>query len=114
MKIIIETKVSALINGNKNMGMIAMNFAMEKALKKAKKYGFALVGINNTNTSTGAIGFYASEIAKKGYLGMIFAGSPETVCTQGSYEAIFGTNPLAIGVPTSGDPIVLDMATAAM
>jgi LDH2 family malate/lactate/ureidoglycolate dehydrogenase len=33
---------------------------------------------------------------------------------HGSYEPIFGTNPLAIGVPSSEKPLVFDMATAAI
>jgi LDH2 family malate/lactate/ureidoglycolate dehydrogenase len=37
------------------------------------------------------------------------------VAPHGSYEPIFGTNPLAIGIPTgAGDTsLVLDMATSA-
>ncbi|MBP7928296.1 Ldh family oxidoreductase [Patescibacteria group bacterium] len=114
IEILKETKLSALLNGNKNMGMVVMKAAMEKAVKKAKRYGFGMVGMNNTNTSTGAIGYFANEIAKLGYLGFVFAGSPETVNTHGSYEPIFGTNPFAIGIPTTNDPVVLDMATAYM
>ena len=50
---------------------------------------------------------------------------PELVAPYGSYEPIFGTNPIAIGIPTSNQntsistnneyekPIVLDMATSA-
>lgn len=109
-----ETKLSVLLNGNYNQGMVVMKTALEKAVKKAKRYGFGIVGTFNTSTSTGAIGYYANEIAKLGYMGFIFAGSPETVNTHGSYEPIFGTNPLAIGIPTENDPIVLDMATAAI
>ena len=109
-----ETKLSVLLDGNHNQGMVVMKLAMEKALKKAKRYGFGIVGIFNTASSTGAIGYFANEIAKLGYLGFVFAGSPETVNTHGSYEPIFGTNPLAIGVPSEKEPIVLDMATSSM
>ncbi len=34
--------------------------------------------------------------------------------THGSYEPLFGTNPLAIGIPSPDEPVVLDMATSAM
>jgi len=109
-----ETKLSARIYGNHNAGAVVLKKAMETAIKKAKEHGFGIVGTNNTNTSTGALGFWAHEIAKEGFIGFVFAGSPETVCMHGSYEPIFGTNPLAIGIPSASDPIVLDMATAAM
>lgn len=109
-----ETKLSVLIDGNHNQGMVVMKAAMDKALKKAKRYGFGIVGIFNTASSTGAIGYFANEIAKLGYIGFVFAGSPATVNTHGSYEPVFGTNPLAIGVPSDGAPVVLDMATSSM
>jgi delta1-piperideine-2-carboxylate reductase len=36
------------------------------------------------------------------------------VTPSGSSERAFGSNPVAIGIPTGGEPIVLDMATSAM
>lgn len=109
-----QTKLSAVINGRNNHAMLVMKMGVDLAVKKAKKSGFGMVGLNHTNTSSGAIGYYAREIAKNGLMGWVFAGSPETVATHGSYEPIFGTNPLAVGIPTKKEPLVLDMATAAM
>jgi len=109
-----ETKLSAVINGYKNHAMVVVNKAVDVAIKKAKKYGIGIVGVNHINTSSGALGYYARKIAKEGLIGLVFAGSSETVAPNGSYEPMFGTNPLAIGVPTKNNPLVLDMATAAM
>lgn len=109
-----ETKLSAMIDGTNNMGMIAMKMAMEMAVSKAKEHGFGIVGTYNTYSSTGALGYYAANMARLGLIGFAFAGSPPTVAPYGSYEALYGTNPLAIGVPADPEPVVLDMATAAM
>ncbi len=109
-----ETKLSARINGNRNMGMLVMKEATKIALTKAQEHGFGIVGTYNTNTSTGSIGYYAREIAKHGFIGFVFSGSPETISPHGSYQPLFGTNPMAIGVPTDDEPMVLDMATAAI
>jgi L-2-hydroxycarboxylate dehydrogenase (NAD+) len=109
-----ETKLSALLNGNRNAGMVVMKRAMELAIQRTRNNGFGIVGTYNTSTSTGAIGYYARKVAEEGFIGLVFAGSSPTVCTYGSYEPIFGTNPIAVGIPNLGDPIVLDMATSAM
>lgn len=109
-----ETKLSAVLNGHKNHAMVVVNKAAEMATQKAQEHGIGIVGVNGINTSSGALGYYAKKIAQENLVGLVFAGSPETVAAAGSYEAIFGTNPLAIGVPTERDPLVLDIATAAM
>ena len=113
-EIVKETKLSTLINGHLSPAMIVLKKATELTITKAKEHGFGICGTNNTNSSTGAIGYYANEIAKEGLIGFVFAGSPELVATHGSFEPVFGTNPLAVGVPSEEEPIVLDMATAAM
>ncbi|MCA0453170.1 MAG: Ldh family oxidoreductase [Chloroflexi bacterium] len=109
-----DTKLSALVNGGKNTGMVVLSYATDLAIEKAREHGVGIVGTNSTNTSTGAIGYYASRVAKQGYIGLVFAGSGEFMAMYGSYEPLFGTNPLAYGIPTSGKPIVFDMATAAI
>lgn len=112
--IIRETPLSALLDGGQNAGMVVNAKAADMAIVKAKSEGFGIVGTCNTSTSTGAIGYYVRKIAEADCLGFAFAGSPETVTMHGSYAPLFGTNPLAIGIPTMGTPVVFDMATAAI
>lgn len=109
-----ETPVSARINGNQNQAMVVVKQALDVVLEKAKATGIAIAGTFNTSTSSGAIGYVASQIASQGLVGLVFASSPPRVAATGSYEPIFGTNPLAIGIPAKPDPVVLDMSTAAM
>jgi L-2-hydroxycarboxylate dehydrogenase (NAD+) len=108
-----ETPLSVRINGNRNHAMVVVRKALDMVAEKAEKSGFGIAGTFNTNTSSGAIGYVASELARKGFIGFVFGRSPERVAMHGSYEPVFGTNPLAIGIPTGDDPIVLDMSTAA-
>ena len=108
-----ETQLSACLNGNKNAGMVVIHKAMDMAIEKAKTHGFGICGTNNTSTSTGALGYYAQKIAEEGLIAMVFAGSPEFVAPNGAIQPIFGTNPIGVGIPTAGKPVVLDMATSA-
>jgi len=109
-----ETRVSALVDGSRNAGIVVMNRATELCLTKARSSGIGIVGTFNSCTSTGAIGYYTRKVALEGYLGVAFSGSSPAVCPYGSYEPLFGTNPLSVGIPTAAEPLVLDMATAAI
>jgi len=68
-----ETPISARINGNKNHAMLVVVRAVELVKEKAKKSGFAIAGTFNTNTSSGAIGYYASCLAAEGLIGLLSA-----------------------------------------
>lgn len=109
-----ETKLSALVNGNMHFGIAVLQRAMQVAVKKAKRHGISIVGTYNSASSSGAIGYFAREMAKQDLVALVFAGSPPTVAPFGSIEKIFGTNPLAVGIPAKEQPLVLDFATAAI
>ncbi len=109
-----ETTVSAFLDGGLNHAMVAVKYATDVAITKAKRGGIAIVGIHHLNTSSGALGYYARTIAESGLVGIILCGSMETVAAAGSSEAIFGTNPIAIAVPTTTHPLVFDITTSAM
>ena len=64
--------------------------------------------------NSGPVGYYAERIAREGFIGMVFCGSSKMVAPSGSSERAFGSNPVAIGIPTGGEALVLDMATSAM
>ncbi|MEP7103288.1 MAG: Ldh family oxidoreductase [Candidatus Dojkabacteria bacterium] len=114
-KIIKETLVSALVDGNATHAMIVMDYLVDLAVEKARKSGIGIAGNFNTSESTGALGYYVNKIAEKGLIGLAFASAPfQTTAPEGSNEAKFCTNPLAYGIPTEKDPIILDMSTSAM
>ncbi len=109
-----DTKLSALIDGAWNQGMVVLSRATALASEKANAHGFGIVGTRRSNSPTGAIGFFARALADAGLIGFVCSGSMELMAMHGSYEPFFGTNPLAIGIPTAGVPIVFDMATASI
>ncbi|OGC50351.1 hypothetical protein A2716_04050 [candidate division WWE3 bacterium RIFCSPHIGHO2_01_FULL_40_23] len=113
--IVNQTRVSALVDGNKTHAMVVMNLLTDLALKKAKRAGVGVTGSFNTEESTGALGYYVNKIAKEGLIGIAFSSSPfQTTAPYGSNEARFCTNPIAYGIPTKADPIIFDMTTSAM
>lgn len=109
-----EAKLSALIDGGGNPGTLVSQDAISLAIQKCQKHGVGLVGTRNTYSSAGVIGYYAYKAATKDIIGIVMAGSPAAVAPHGSLDPLFGTNPMAFGFPTMKDPIIFDMATAAI
>jgi ureidoglycolate dehydrogenase (NAD+) len=101
----------AVIDGQSAMGHVVACLAMQTAIEKAKHTGIAYVGARQTN-HFGAAGYYALMAARRGMIGVAMSNDIPSVAAPGSRRAVLGSNPLAYAIPTSGDPIVLDMATS--
>ncbi len=109
-----QNKSGALVSGGHSM--VATNNAVELALNLADEHGVGVVGVNHTFTSSGAIGYFSRQIAKKGYIGFICVGNGSFafVAPDGSAEPKLGTNPFSYAFPYTGGEVVFDNATAAM
>ena len=104
----------AIIDGESALGQVGSVFAMRTAMAKARQVGIAYVGLTNTG-HIGAAGYYAVQAAREGLIGMITGNDMPSVAAPGSRGAVLGSNPIAYGIPVAnGDPIILDMATAAV
>jgi len=108
-----ETPVSALVDGDNGLGQVVMTRATEVAIAKASHTGLAWVGTVRSNHA-GAAGLYAQMAADAGLVGMYFAvANANGMPPWGGTNPVLGTNPIAIAVPTTGTPFVLDIATTA-
>lgn len=107
-----ETPVSTLLDGGNHSGMLAMHEATELAIAKARAHGFALVGVTNSWMS-GRSAYYVERIARADLIAIHTVGSAALVAPPGGARPAFGTNPIAFGFPTLGEPLVIDLSTAA-
>lgn len=107
-----ETPVSARLNGGNTNGMLAMVRATDIAIAKACEHGFAIVGINNIWMS-GRSAYYVERIAREGLIGLHTVSSRPQVAPPGAASAAIGTNPIAFGFPSQGEPLVIDLGTSA-
>ena len=108
-----ETPVSALVDGDNGLGQVVMTKATEVAIAKAGHTGMAWVGTVRSNHA-GAAGLYAQMAADAGLIGMYFAvANANGMPPWGGTNPVLGTNPIAIAVPTTARPFVLDIATTA-
>ena len=107
-----ENSVSALLDGGNNNGMVAMYRATQLAISKASEHGFGVVGVNNSWVS-GRSAHYVEMAARAGLIGIHSVSSRSHVSAPGSAGPATGTNPIAFGFPTSGDPFIVDLGAAA-
>lgn len=114
VEILKESKATAYLDAHQTHAMVAIHHATDVAIQKAHESGVGIVGVRGISTSSGALGYYARKIADAGFAGMVCSGSMETVAAEGSSQAILGTNPLSIAVPSEGESLVYDITTAAM
>jgi ureidoglycolate dehydrogenase (NAD+) len=104
----------ALIDGQSALGQVGSAFAVRTAMEKARRVGIAYVGLRNTG-HIGAAGYFAALAAREGFIASVTGNDIPSVAAPGSRGAVLGSNPIAYGIPTAGgDPILLDMATAAV
>ena len=113
-KLVKENKCGTLFSGGHSM--VASVKAANKAVELAREHGVGIVASNRTHTSSGAIGYYARQIAKEGFIGLVCVGNGDwaAVAPVGSAEPKLGTNPLAYAFPYDGGEVVFDTATAAI
>ena len=112
MNVLRETDVSIAFDGGNNVGMLALYYAAVDTIKKAAAHGIALISVNDAWMS-GRSAYYVEMIARAGLVAIHIAASSRLVAPFGGAKAVLGTNPLAIAVPSSRGPIVLDIGTSA-
>ena len=106
-----DTLTSAVVNGHQAPGMLAASMAADTVIDKLNNNNnnnkqehkeptnIVIVASYNTSTSSGRLAYYVERIAKAGFVGIAMCNSPEFVAAAQGGKPVFGTNPLAIGIP---------------
>lgn len=108
------TKLSSMIDGNGNPGMLVGSLACDEVIRIAKENDFGIVGTTGSHTSSGCLTYYLEKIANEDLIGIVMAESPTSTPPFGGIEPLFGTNPIAFGIPANPRPIIFDMGTTAI
>lgn len=108
-----QTPMSAQYDGHGLNGMYTVKRAAEDAIARASAAGFAIVGVNNTWMS-GRSAHYVEMIARAGLIGIHTVSARHVVAPPGATRATMGTNPIAFGFPTEGDPLLVDVGMSTL
>lgn len=113
-KVIAETKVGARLDADNGLGQPVSLHAMQLSIQKAQECGIGIVGVCHTN-HFGIAGYYAALAVERGMAGFATTNASPQVAPTHAAVAMYGTNPIAIALPTGGaTPFLLDMATSAV
>lgn len=99
------------VDGERGLGPVVLMHALEAMRPIVCETGIAIAAIRNAN-HIGMLAYYAEAAAKSGLIGIIMSTSEALVHPFGGTQAMLGTNPVAIGVPSGDQPFVLDLATS--
>jgi L-2-hydroxycarboxylate dehydrogenase (NAD+) len=111
IQIVSDAGSSALLDGNRGIGMVIGHRAMELAIEKAKISGVGMVGVCNSR-HFGMSAYYAMQALPHDMIGIAMTNAGRQVVPTFGSEARFGTNPICFAAPAQNElPFVIDMAT---
>lgn len=111
---VISDRPSAVVwDGRRLSGVWLTARAVEVALERARAHGLAAVAIRNSH-HIGCLAVFLERAARDGVMVMVASSDPAVkgVAPYGGTEPLFTPNPLAVGIPTEHDPILIDISAS--
>ncbi|MFP4112993.1 MAG: Ldh family oxidoreductase [Spirochaetota bacterium] len=109
-----ESKPTMLrVDGNDGFGHVVTKRAVERGMEICREHGTATIAIGNSS-HFGMAGYYLRDVTHEGLVGMVTTHTDVRIVPPDARAPFAGTNPLAIGFPTTGEPLVLDFATTSV
>lgn len=88
----------------------ALDIAVERLTELAKSQGIAAAAIHRSHHA-GVLALTVERFAEHGLIALMFANAPASMAPWGGKRPLFGTNPIAFGLPVVGqNPIIIDLA----
>jgi uncharacterized oxidoreductase len=112
--IVKQTAAVLVVDGGWGLGQVQAHRLLDRLVPRAEAIGLAAGTLMNCG-HIGRLGEYAEAAAarKMAFLATVNNhGFGRGVAPPGGKEPRIGTNPLCVGIPTSGDPVVLDIGTS--
>jgi L-2-hydroxycarboxylate dehydrogenase (NAD+) len=111
IKVVHETPSTAVVDGDKGLGLVVGPAAMQMAIDKAKQVGTGWVSVKNSN-HFGIAGFHGMMALQHDMIGIAMTNASATVAPTFAKERLLGTNPICVVIPAGKEqPFVADFAT---
>lgn len=114
IKVVHESPSTAVIDGDRGLGLVVGPWAMRVAIEKAKTAGTGWVAVRNSN-HFGIAGYHAMLALPYDMIGQAMTHAAPLVAPTFSLDKLLGTNPIAVAVPALTEPpFVADFASTAV
>jgi L-2-hydroxycarboxylate dehydrogenase (NAD+) len=101
------------VAGNNAIGHIATDFAMRRAIERARETGLAAAAVGGSN-HCGAMAHYAMLALPEDMIGLATTNGLPTMAFWGGLDRILSINPIAVAIPAGRErPFVLDTSFGA-
>jgi (2R)-3-sulfolactate dehydrogenase (NADP+) len=112
----IDHPLPAFIHADARGGIAQLGFdlAFDGLAERARGFGIAVFAQKNSYT-TGELGYYVRRLAADGLLSLAVSNAHAMMAAAGGAKPVYGTNPLAFGVPLPPPdaPLIIDQASSA-
>ncbi|WP_151446627.1 Ldh family oxidoreductase [Lacisediminimonas profundi] len=100
-------------NGRKLPGAWLLSEAIDIAIDRVQQLGVVTIVMANSY-HTGALAVYMPKLTERGLMAVLACSAPPTrgIAPYGGTKGLLSPNPLAAGIPTDGDPILLDISSS--
>jgi len=87
--------------------------AIALASERARRLGVGVVCVRRSH-HIAALAPYARRVAQEGLVLMLLSSAPagSSVAPFGGTQALFSPSPIAVGIPTGADPVMVDVSTS--
>lgn len=111
IRVVHETPSTAVVDGDRGLGLVVAPYAMQVAIAKAANVGSGWVSVKNSN-HFGIAGQHAMMALEKDMIGIAMTNASPLVAPTFATERMLGTNPIAVAIPAKTQPaFVADFAT---
>lgn len=100
-------------DGNYLSGVWLVDAAMDAAFQRVADHGVATVVIRRSH-HIACLAAYLPKATERGYMAILASSDPSVraVAPFGSYAPTFTPDPIAVGIPTDGDPVLIDISAS--
>jgi len=110
-KAVVDTGPLLKLDGNKEVGPIAADYAVKLASERAKQYGISIVGMNNIQRY-GILRTWARQFSDQQLFGIAMNTCESAMVGYGGKKKVLGTNPLSFAIPVKNKTYVVDMSSS--